>query len=115
MRHGIIICWEMHSIISAILVIPRKSFFIIAINQGYNGMGKAIEKTGEVPPQFDCSRALEHYQLGMKQAEASGDFELAEQCCFMASKCEQNQYYISVDDDDDNGKIKNANITRISI
>ncbi len=54
----------------------------------------------------DCSRALQHFDLGMKLAENIGNNELAAQCCFMASKCEQNKYYFSGVIDRD-GKLKN--------
>lgn len=43
-------------------------------------------------PFFDCSKAMEYYQKAM---DASSDPEFRAKCCFMAAKCEQNQYYIS--------------------
>jgi hypothetical protein len=44
-------------------------------------------------PFFDCSKAQEYYQ---KAIESSSDMEFKAKCCFMAAKCEQNQYYRSV-------------------
>lgn len=41
---------------------------------------------------LDCTKALGYYQ---KALEASTDPEFKAKCCFMAAKCEQNQYYIS--------------------
>jgi hypothetical protein len=43
-------------------------------------------------PFFDCSKAMEYYQKAM---EASTDKEFKAKCCFMAAKCEQNQYFSS--------------------
>jgi hypothetical protein len=54
---------------------------------------------GKIPFDLDCSRAQAHYVEGMKLAEASKDYELAAECCFMAAKCEQNAYYVTVYDD----------------
>jgi hypothetical protein len=48
-----------------------------------------IDRT--LPKEFyDCSTAQEYYVRAMKAAK---DREFAAQCCFMASKCEQNKFY----------------------
>ena len=39
---------------------------------------------------FDCSKAMEYYQKAM---DTSSDKEFKAKCCFMAAKCEQNNYY----------------------
>jgi hypothetical protein len=44
---------------------------------------------------FDCSKALEYY---IKAMNASTDKEFKAKCCFMAAKCEQNQYYTTLED-----------------
>jgi hypothetical protein len=41
---------------------------------------------------FDCSKAMEYYQKAM---DATSDKEFKAKCCFMAAKCEQNNYYNS--------------------
>ncbi len=43
-------------------------------------------------PYLDCRKAMEYYQKAMN---ASADKEFKAKCCFMAAKCEQNQYFIS--------------------
>lgn len=43
-------------------------------------------------PVLDCSEALKYYDLA---SENSNDKEFKAKCCFMAAKCEQNQYFIS--------------------
>jgi len=43
---------------------------------------------------MDCSRALVEYLEGLKIAKETGDMELAAKCCFMAAKCEQDNYYL---------------------
>jgi tetratricopeptide (TPR) repeat protein len=59
---------------------------------------KSIEGLGYFdykPRNLDWSKALEHYKKGMAAAEEKGDKELAAKCCFMAAKCEQNNYYVN--------------------
>ena len=48
---------------------------------------------------YDCSEAQKYYLKGMN---LSNDSELAAKCCFMASKCEQNSFYVDYAE----GKIK---------
>ena len=42
---------------------------------------------------LDCSIAMDHYVQAMNLATAAGDSEMAARCCFMAAKCDQNDYY----------------------
>lgn len=48
--------------------------------------------TEELYQYFDCSKAMEYYRKAM---DASSDPEFRAKCCFMAAKCEQNQYFSS--------------------
>ena len=41
---------------------------------------------------LDCSKAKEYYQKALSLTKNN---ELAAECCFMAAKCEQNDYYIN--------------------
>lgn len=43
-------------------------------------------------PFMHCTRALKYYRLAM---ESSNDPEMKAKCCFMAAKCEQNEFYTS--------------------
>jgi hypothetical protein len=45
----------------------------------------------------DCSKAKFYFDRAMKAALNRGNRELAAQACFMAAKCEQNQYYLNAD------------------
>ncbi len=45
---------------------------------------------------YDCSTAQEYYTKAMNAAK---DSEFAAECCFMASKCEQNTFYYRVEKD----------------
>jgi hypothetical protein len=56
---------------------------------------------------LDCSLAQSHYVAAMQLAQETGDIELAAECCFMAAKCEQNEYYVTVSSDDENKTTKN--------
>ena len=47
----------------------------------------------EIEDFFDCSMAQQYYVLAMN---LSKDKEFQAKCCFMASKCEQNSFYINV-------------------
>ncbi len=77
-------------------------------NMWYGRDYEIFIETGEIPIYLDCSRAQYHYRQGMSIAQASGDVELAAECCFMAAKCEQNKYYVTNTQSDGDGKIKNA-------
>ncbi|MCX6144503.1 MAG: hypothetical protein NTZ35_14945, partial [Ignavibacteriales bacterium] len=74
----------------------------------FGGIASEFQKTKTLPFYLDCSRALQHYDTAMKLAEASGDLELASKCCFMAAKCEQNRYYVTVTGYDEKWTIKNS-------
>lgn len=54
----------------------------------------SYDKISSNYPYFDCGKALEYYRKAM---DASSDKEFKAKCCFMAAKCEQNQYFSSVD------------------
>jgi hypothetical protein len=64
------------------------------------------KKTGKINFDVDCSLARKHYVEAMKLAESSGNLEQAAECCFMAAKCEQNEYYVTVISDDENKTTK---------
>ncbi len=64
-------------------------------------------KKDNIPYYLDCSFARRHYTEAMKLAESSGDFELAAECCFLAAKCDQNEYYVTVPYSDDQDAMKN--------
>ncbi len=49
----------------------------------------------------DCSKAKFYFDRAMKAAVKRGDRELAAKACFMAAKCEQNQYYLTSKDEPD--------------
>ncbi|MFL5729804.1 MAG: hypothetical protein ACJ75J_09995 [Cytophagaceae bacterium] len=55
--------------------------------------GSAFEY-GEIQPTdfYDCSKAKEYYQ---KALEASASKEFSARCCFMISKCEQNEFFMT--------------------
>ena len=78
----------------------------------FSEIASEFQKTKTLPFFVDCSRAQYHYDTAMKLAEASGDRELASRSCFMAAKCEQNRYYVTVVGDDETGKIKNPQFRR---
>jgi len=63
---------------------------ILGLSVGYIYSGE--QKSPRYKPYFDCAKALEYYNKAM---EASTDKEFKAKCCFMAAKCEQNQYYSS--------------------
>jgi hypothetical protein len=42
---------------------------------------------------YDCSTAQEYY---VKAMSAAKNVEFAAECCFMASKCEQNAFYVEL-------------------
>lgn len=65
---------------------------IINIQVGYMPWGSESTEISTYPSLFDCSKAMEYYEKAMN---ASTDNEFKAKCCFMAAKCEQNQYYIS--------------------
>ena len=52
------------------------------------------DKTPSSNAIFDCAKALEYYRKAM---EASSNKEFKAKCCFMAAKCEQNQYFSSAE------------------
>ncbi len=43
---------------------------------------------------YDCSKALNHYNQAAELAKQLGNQELAAKCLFMAAKCEQNDWYL---------------------
>jgi hypothetical protein len=49
---------------------------------------------GDDFPYSNCSHALEHFDKAMKMTRLR---EFAAKCCFMAAKCEQNQYTLEGD------------------
>ncbi len=65
---------------------------IINLHVGYVSWGEDNSDISANRSFFDCSKAMEYYEKAMN---ASPDNEFKAQCCFMAAKCEQNQYYIS--------------------
>jgi len=62
----------------------------VNLSVGYMDFGDNIEPINI--SYFDCSKAMEYYQKAMN---ASTDKEFKAKCCFMAAKCEQNQYFSS--------------------
>jgi hypothetical protein len=77
------------------------------VRMSYRGDEEHMRKW-KTRPDMNCSRAQLHYIEAMKLAESSGNLELAAECCFMAAKCEQNEYYITVPSDDENNTTKNT-------
>jgi hypothetical protein len=73
----------------------------------FNWDAEKYKKTGIINFDVDCSRAKEHYLQAMSLAEANGNIELAAECCFMAAKCEQNEYYVTIVNDDEKYTTKN--------
>ena len=65
---------------------------LINLHVGYISWGDDDSEISAYRPYFDCSKAMEYYE---KAINASTDNEFKAKCCFMASKCEQNQYYIT--------------------
>lgn len=43
---------------------------------------------------LDCAKAKYYFERAMNLATSKGDKELAAQACYMAAKCEQNQFYL---------------------
>ena len=73
----------------------------------YNyGYGRDSHREEDMPYFLDCSLAQEHYDTAMKLADASGDLELASKCCFMAAKCEQNTYNVTIAGNDPKDSIR---------
>lgn len=60
-------------------------------------------------PVMDCTKAMEYYEKAMELATSK---EFKAQCCFMASKCEQNLLYLNWPEDYD-GDFKSGNYFRL--
>ncbi|MDX2305957.1 MAG: hypothetical protein NW226_24320 [Microscillaceae bacterium] len=52
------------------------------------------DKAQEMLLFTDCSKAKYFYDRAMNSAISTGNMEMAAQSCYMAAKCEQNQYYL---------------------
>jgi len=70
------------------------SWKAVAYDRAFPGW---VFKTDTTEPKqyYDCSIAKEYY---VKAMNAAKDKEFAARCCFMASKCEQNEFYVKAYD-----------------
>jgi hypothetical protein len=78
---------------NARLVYDTKMTFNYSIDFEYDSKSHHLDEA-----IYDCSKAEEYYRKAM---EFSVDKEFKAKCCFMAAKCEQNNYFISNDFDTD--------------
>lgn len=70
---------------------------LIDLNVGYFYFD--ADEIAKYYPYLDCRKAMEYYQKAMN---ASSNNEFKAKCCFMAAKCEQNQFFISSEFNYDN-------------
>ena len=52
------------------------------------------EEAKDMLISLDCSKAKYYYDRAMNASIKMGDMEMAAKSCYMAAKCEQNQYYV---------------------